>query len=159
MAYLRNLSSLSDLEKTTTKSKKRLGRGQGSGKGKTATRGTKGQKARGKIKQTFEGGQLPLIKRLPFIRGRNKNQPLNFRPLVVNIKILNIFTENSEVTIESLIKHNIVESDDAKKFGVKILGDGKLEKPLIIKLPISNRARVKVESVGGKVEWTKSKKQ
>lgn len=159
MAYLRNLSSLSDLAKTTAKSKKRLGRGQGSGKGKTATRGTKGQKARGKIKQTFEGGQLPLIKRLPFTRGRNKNRPLNFRPLIVNLKNLNLFPEKSEITIESLIKHNIVKSDDAKKFGVKILGDGKLEKPLIIKLPISHKAQAKIEKAGGKVEWTKSKKQ
>ena len=153
------MANLSNLPKTTIRPKKRLGRGQGSGKGKTSTRGTKGQKARGKIKQTFEGGQLPLIKRLPFIRGRNKNRPLNFRPLVINIKILNIFPENSEITIESLIKNNIVKSMDAKKFGVKILGDGKLEKPLIIKLPISNRAKAKIEAAGGKVEWTKSKKQ
>lgn len=153
------MANLSNLKKTTIRPKKRLGRGQGSGKGKTSGRGTKGQKARENIKQTFEGGQLPLIKRLPFVRGRNKNRPVDFRPLIVNIKNLNIFPENSEITIESLVKLNIIRKDDAAKFGVKILGDGKIEKPLLIKLPISHKAQTKVEKAGGKVEWTKSKKQ
>jgi large subunit ribosomal protein L15 len=151
------MSELNKLPKTTKRTKKRLGRGQGSGKGKTGGRGTKGQKARGDIKITFEGGQLPLIKRLPFLRGKNKNKPIKFSPLVINLKNLNILPQNSIVTVETLIKNKIVRKDDAEKFGVKILGDGKLEKPLTIKMPISLKARKKVESYGGKVEWTKSK--
>ena len=148
--------SLNKLSKTTKRKLKRIGRGQGSGKGKTGGRGTKGQKARGTIKITFEGGQLPLTKRMPFIRGKGHNNPLELRPLVVNLKLLNLLPENTVVTVESLIKNKIVNKNDAEKFGVKILGDGKLEKPLIIKMPISNSARKKVEINGGKVEWTKS---
>lgn len=153
------MTHLNTLEKTTTKSKKRLGRGQGSGRGKTSGRGTKGQKARGKIKKTFEGGQLPLIKRLPFLRGRNKNRPVKFSPIIINLKILNLLPEKTEITIETLAKNNVVKIEEAKKYGIKILGDGQIEKPLTIKLPISNSAKTKVEKAGGKVEWTKSKKQ
>jgi len=148
--------NLNKLSKTTKRTKKRIGRGQGSGKGKTGGRGTKGQKARGSIKSTFEGGQLPLTKRLPFLRGKGKNRSLKFSPLVINVKTLNLMPDNSDVTVESLIKNKLVSKNDAEKFGVKILGDGKLEKPLTIKIPISNSARKKVEISGGKVEWTKS---
>lgn len=146
---------LNNLPKITRRTKKRIGRGQGSGKGKTGGRGTKGQKARENIKITFEGGQLPLTKRLPFIRGKNRNKSLKFSPLIVNLKELNSFPQNSEITIETLVKNFVVNEKDAKKYGVKILGDGKIEKPLIIKIPISNNARKKIETSGGKVEWTK----
>lgn len=151
------MENLSNLPKSTSRPNKRIGRGQGSGKGKTAGRGTKGQKARGKIKNYFEGGQLPLIKRLPFKRGKNKNKPMGFKPLIVNIKALNFLSQNTEVTLDALIKFNIVNKEDGEKYGIKILGDGEVNKPLIIKLPISHKAQKKIEKAGGKVEWTKSK--
>lgn len=143
---------LSSLPKITKKSKKRLGRGYGSGKAKTAGRGTKGQKAREKIKFGFEGGQLPLIKRLPVRRGRDRFKPLSKKPLVLNIKYLNLLPQGTVVDLDTLIKYKMVKEDEARKFGVKILGDGEINKPLIIKLPCSHRALEKIKKAGGKVE-------
>lgn len=143
---------LNKLPKTTTKSKKRVGRGYGSGRGKTAGRGTKGQKARGKVKLGFEGGQLPLVKRLPLQRGKGRFKSFKKKPLVVNVKFLNLLPEKEVVTLETLIKYKIVKEDEAKKFGVKILGDGVLRIPLTVKLPCSKGAIKKIEEAGGKVE-------
>lgn len=140
------------LVKTTIKSSRRLGQGHGTGRGKTAGRGTKGQNARSRRALSFEGGALPLIKRLPFRRGKGRNVSLKPTPIVVNLKALNLLPAKSTVDIETLIKHNIVTGADAKKFGVKILGDGELKHELTIKLPISNSARAKVEAAGGSVE-------
>jgi large subunit ribosomal protein L15 len=112
----------------------------------------KGQNARSKRALSFEGGALPLIKRLPFRRGKGRNYSLQKKPIVVNISALNLLPAKSIIDIEMLIKHNIVESSDAKKFGVKILGDGDLKGAYTIKLPISNSARQKVEKAGGSVE-------
>ncbi len=148
--------SLDKLAKTTKTSKKRLGQGHGSGRGKTSGRGTKGQKARGKIKIGFEGGQLPLIKRLPLRRGKGRNKALGHGPLVVNVKYLNLLPENTEVDLESLIKAKIID-EKARIIGVKILGDGDLKVPLRVKLPCSSGAKKKIEKAGGKVE-TSSKK-
>ena len=140
------------LQKTTTKKLRRLGQGHGTGRGKTGGRGQKGQNARSRRALSFEGGALPLIKRLPFRRGKGRNPSLTNKPVVVNLKALNLLPAKSLVDIELLIKHNIVASADAKKFGVKILGDGDLKHALTIKLPISNHARTKVEKAGGTVE-------
>lgn len=140
------------LQKTTTKKLRRLGQGHGTGRGKTAGRGTKGQKAKRNIPLFFEGGALPLIKRLPFMRGKGRNASLQSKPVVINVKDLVLLPAKSIVDIETLIKHNIVEASDARKFGVKILGDGELQHPLTIKLPISNSAKEKVEKAGGSVE-------
>lgn len=142
---------LHSLTKVTKRSRKRLGQGHGSGRGKTAGRGTKGQKARNKIPLDFEGGALPLIKRLPFMRGKGKNKAFRKR-IVVNLKALNLLKKDSIVDLESLIKNRIVYEKDAKMHGVKILGDGEISIPLTIKLPISKRAALKVEKVGGKIE-------
>ncbi len=139
------------LTKIVAKSKKRLGRGYGSGRAKTAGRGTKGQKARGKIRAGFEGGQLPLIKRLPLYRGKGRNKARKNKPLAVNLKVLEILPKNSEVTVDTLVKYQILTKEDVIDFGVKILGDGQLSKPLIIKLPISKSAAKKVEAAGGKI--------
>jgi len=147
---------LSSLPKIVGKSKKRLGRGLGSGRGKTAGRGTKGQKARGKVRAGFEGGQTPLIKRLPLRRGKG-NPKISNKPLIVNLKILNLFPKDSLIDIESLIKAKIVDEKEARLLGVKILGDGDIKIPLTINLPISNRARKKVEEKGGKVIWSEEK--
>lgn len=141
---------LHTLPSITTKRKKRLGQGHGSGRGKTSGRGTKGQKARGKIPLHFEGGALPLIKRLPFRRGKGKNKVFRAKPLTLNVKALNLLPANSEVDIETLIKHKIVDNS-ARDYGVKILGDGDLTIKLSVKLPVSKGARTKIEKLGGTV--------
>jgi large subunit ribosomal protein L15 len=143
---------MNNLPKITSKRTRRLGQGHGTGRGKTAGRGQKGQNARSKRALSFEGGALPLIKRLPFRRGKGRNFSLNNKPLIVNLKALNILPSKTVVDIDSLIKHNIVVEEDAKRFGVKILGDGELKGAFTIKLPISKQARRKVEKLGGKVE-------
>ena len=140
------------IEKTTTKKLRRLGQGHGTGRGKTAGRGQKGQNARSRRALSFEGGALPLIKRLPFRRGKGRNPSLTNKPMIVNFSALNLLPAKTIVDIESLIKHNIVVASDAKKFGVKILGDGELKHALIIKLPISKQAAEKVIKAGGTVE-------
>ncbi|MBI2025764.1 MAG: 50S ribosomal protein L15 [Candidatus Levybacteria bacterium] len=145
--------NLSNLTKIKTKGKKRLGQGHGSGRVKTAGRGTKGQKARNKISLSFEGGALPLIKRLPFRRGKDKNRSYKKTPVIVNIKALELLKAGSVVDIKSLVSAKIVNEQDANEYGVKILGDGKITKTLTIKLPISNRAAQKIKKAGGSVEY------
>jgi len=140
------------LVSTVKKSQRRLGQGHGSGRGKTGGRGTKGQKARGKIPLSFEGGALPLIKRLPFHRGKGKNKVFKPTPIVLNVKVLNLLPKNSEVTVESLVKHRIVDASDARQYGVKILGDGELSIPLSVKVLVSKGAKEKIEKAGGSVK-------
>ena len=144
--------ALHKLKKIKKSSKKRLGQGHGSGRGKTAGRGTKGQKARGKVPLYFEGGALPLIKRLPFRRGKGKNKVFKKKPMIVNIKVLNLLKKDSIVDIQTLIKNKIVDEKDAKMYGVKILGEGDLRIPLTVKLPISKGAASKIKKAGGRVE-------
>lgn len=139
-----------DLPKTVTRSKKRLGQGHGSGRGKTAGRGTKGQKARGKIKASFEGGQLPLIKRLPLKRGKGRNKSLKTKQLAVNVKYLNVFAKDAVVNLASLIKAGILNSGAVKE-RVKILGDGELKVALRVELPCSKGAKLKIEKAGGEI--------
>lgn len=142
---------LHQLPKIVEKDKKRLGRGHGSGRVKTSGRGTKGQKARGKIKLTFEGGALPIIKRLPFLRGKSRNKSFKKRPITINVKILNLLPKNSMVDLETLITYKIVDRIGANIYGVKILGDGDLKIPLTIKLKTSKGAKRKIEKAGGKI--------
>ncbi|QQG40943.1 MAG: 50S ribosomal protein L15 [Candidatus Levyibacteriota bacterium] len=143
--------SLSTLPRITVKEKKRLGLGHGSGRGKTAGRGTKGQKARNKVPIYFEGGAVSLIKRLPFMRGKGRNKVFKKKPIIVNLKVLNLLPKGSIVNIETLIKHRIVDAQDGKVYGVKILGDGELANLLTVALPVSKSARQKIEKAGGKV--------
>jgi large subunit ribosomal protein L15 len=141
------------LQKTVAKGKKRVGRGYGSGKGgHTVGRGQKGQKSRSHIGVLFEGIKVKksLIKRIPLRRGKGKFKSRS-KPLVVKLSYLNILPSGTKVSVESLVKHGIVKQDDASKFGVKILGGGKLEKKLTIALPISKSAAKNVEKAGGKV--------
>jgi len=147
---------LHKLTKTTTTSKKRGGQGHGSGRGKTAGRGTKGQKAKRSIPLFFEGGAVPLKKRLPLQRGKGRNKVFKNKPIIINVKYLNLLPEKSNVNLELLIKHKIVNALQAKEFGVKILGDGNLAKSLNILLPVSKSAQKKIEKAGGKVENKKS---
>ena len=146
--------SLNNLQKIKKSNKKRLGQGHGSGRVKTSGRGTKGQKARSKVALSFEGGALPLIKRLPYRRGKGRNKSFSDKNLIVNIKYLNAFPKSQIVDIDSLIKYKIVKEEDARRFGVKILGEGQLDRPLVIKLPTSKSAARKIEKAGGKVEIT-----
>lgn len=143
---------LNNLSKLTDKKLKRVGRGHGSGRGKTSGRGTKGQKARRDIPLHFEGGAVPLIKRLPFLRGKGKNRAISTRPLILNIEALNKFPNKSVVDIASLVKHNIVDGQAAKVKGVKILGGGELTVTLTVRLDVSESARKKIEKAGGSVE-------
>lgn len=144
--------NLNSLEKIRTKKKKRVGLGHGSGRGKTAGRGQKGQKARGKVPLDFEGGALPLIKRMPFLRGKGRNKSLSQKPLVINVSILNIFPKNTVIDLESLAKQKLIKLEDAKRTGIKILGDGDLQVALVVKTPVSKGARAKIEKAGGSIE-------
>lgn len=140
-----------DLPKLVEKRKRRLGQGLGSGRGKTSGRGTKGQKARGNIKLSFEGGALPLIKRLPALSGKDRNKVFKPKPYVVNVDDLQKLSKGSLVDVPALIKNRIV-SPDATLAGVKVLGDGELSVSLTVKLPVSKQAREKIEKAGGRVE-------
>ncbi len=143
---------LNNLSKITTNGKRRLGQGHGSGRVKTSGRGTKGQNARSSRPLFFEGGALPLIKRLPFRRGKGKNKAFNKLPIVINIKVLSLLKADSVVDLKTLVSNRIVEEAAAKTFGVKILGDGEIKHALTIKLPISKRAAAKIIKAGGKIE-------
>src|SRR3989344_3544511 len=144
--------ALNKLKKITKKGKRRLGQGHGSGRGKTGGRGTKGQKARGKIPLSFEGGALSLIKRLPLRRGKGRHKVFKKKPIIVNVKVLNLLKKDSIVDIDSLIKNKIVDGEDAKNYGVKVLGEGELKVPLTVRLPISKGAAAKIKKAGGHVE-------
>lgn len=145
---------LSNLKKITKSRKKRLGQGHGSGRVKTSGRGTKGQKARGKIPLSFEGGAVSLIKRLPFRRGKGRQKTITKKPVVINVKVLNLLPKNTTVDIQTLIDKKIVDKGEAISFGVKILGDGEINIPLVVKLPVSKNAAKKIEKAGGRVELT-----
>lgn len=145
---------LHNLPKTSKKSARRIGRGQGSGRGKTSGRGTKGQNARNKMPITHphrEGGQRSLIKRLPYRRGKG-NPKISKKPIIVNLEALNLLPANvTNVDLDTLIKNGIVKSDDAKNYGVKILGKGDLKKKVTVSLPVSKSAAKIIEKSGGKV--------
>lgn len=143
---------LNSLKKTVKKSQKRLGQGHGSGRVKTSGRGTKGQNAKGKRALSFEGGALPLIKRLPFRRGKGKNKVFKKKPIVINVKVLGLLKAGSVVDLKTLVSNNIVNEKEANEYGVKILGDGEIKNALTIKLPISKGASQKVIKAGGKIE-------
>lgn len=140
--------NLTSLPKTTTKTKKRIGRGHGSGKVKTAGRGTKGQKARDSMKPGFEGGQLPIIKRLPLLRGKLRNKRVQPKAHPVPVDALNSLPPNTIVSLENLKKYHIIKHDVAR---VKILGGKSLNVKLTIKVPISKSTRKIIEKAGGNV--------
>ena len=132
------------------KSRKRVGRGNGSGHGTYSGRGCKGQKSRsgGKMSRGFEGGQLPLIKRLPQKRGFVNIFKTEYS--VVNISKLNMFEAGSEVTPERLVAVGVVKS---LRHPIKILGDGEINYPLVVKAnKFSAAAKAKIEAAGGTVE-------
>ncbi len=132
------------------KNRKRVGRGISAGGGKTAGRGTKGQKSRsgGSIRPYFEGGQLPLVRRLPHLRGFTNIWRVEYTP--VNLERLNDFAPGSEVSPETLVEAGIIKSVQEP---VKILGGGEIAHPLTIKAhKFSASAREKILAAGGSVE-------
>ena len=130
-------------------SRKRVGRGTGSGHGKTACKGHKGQNARsgGGVRPGFEGGQTPLFKRLPKRGFTNVNHK---EYATVNVEDLNVFENGAGVTIENLQEKGLVK----KVYdGVKVLGNGKLEKNLTVKAnKFSKTAEAAITSAGGTIE-------
>ena len=133
-------------------SRKRIGRGTGSGQGTTAGKGTKGQKARtgGGVRPSFEGGQLPLVKRMPHLRGFTNIFKKTYA--VVNVGQLNSFVTEVEVTPAVLALAGLIPS---AKLPVKVLGDGELTKGVVVKAAkFSASARAKIEAAGGRIEET-----
>lgn len=129
--------------------RKRLGRGQGSGQGKTAGKGHKGQNARsgGGVAIGFEGGQTPLYKRIPKRGFNNINRVEN---AIVNLSSLNVFEDGAVVTIEMLLEKRIINKT---LDGVKILGQGELEKKLTVQANTFSKSAIEsIEKLGGKAE-------
>lgn len=136
--------------KGARKPRRRVGRGPAAGQGKSAGRGTKGQNARsGGVKGPyFEGGQLPLVRRLPFKRGFTNIFKVHYVP--VNLFRLGGFAADTEVTPDSLAAAGIIKSASSP---VAILGHGDLDRPLVVKAHhFSAAARTKIQAAGGKVE-------
>jgi large subunit ribosomal protein L15 len=145
------MSILNNLVKITTKKKKRVGRGYGSGRGgHTSGKGMKGQLSRtgGKVPIWFEGGQLPLTKRLPMLRGKGRFNIIDIS-YALTLNDLNSF-DFSPITMETIKKNKIVPKN-AKK--VKIIKGGGLNKKVIVKgIKVSKGAKEVIEKLGGKVE-------
>ena len=133
----------------STHRKKIVGRGIGSGVGKTSGRGHKGQKARsgGGVRPGFEGGQMPLYRRLP---KRGFTNIFAKKYVAVNVEVLDKFNGGDEVTAESLLEKGIISKT---LDGVKILGRGEVTKKLTVKVAkVSESAKEKIEKAGGKAE-------
>ena len=132
------------------KDRKRVGRGDGSGHGTYSGRGCKGQKSRSgyRMSRGFEGGQLPLIKRLPRKRGFVNIFRTEYS--IVNMDKLNMFEVGSEVTPEKLVAAGVVKS---LRYPIKILAGGNIDHPLVVRAnKFSAAAKAKIEAVGGTVE-------
>ena len=135
----------------STKERFRKGRGAGSGNGKTAGKGHKGQNARsgGGVRPGFEGGQLPLYRKLP--KRGFKNYRFGKVYTVINVALLNKFEDGAVVDAAALLQMGVVNT--IEKNGVKVLGEGELTKKLTVKAAVfSANAKEKIEAVGGKTE-------
>ena len=143
-----DLSNLKPAEGSKHSDSFRRGRGHGSGNGKTAGKGHKGQKARsGAPRPGFEGGQMPLYRRLPKRGFTNRNTK---EIIAINVNALERFENDAVVTVESLMDIGIIKNP---RDGVKILGDGELTKKLTVKVnAFSDGAKAKIEAVGGTCE-------
>lgn len=125
----------------------RVGRGTSSGNGKTAGRGQKGQKARSKVRVGFEGGQMPLFRRMPKRGFKNVNRK---DYAIVNLETLNKFEDGTEVTPALLVETRVVKD---QKDGIKVLGNGELTKKLTVKASkFSASAKAAIEAAGGTAE-------
>jgi large subunit ribosomal protein L15 len=142
------LSELRPAEGSKHSDNFRRGRGHGSGNGKTAGKGHKGQKARsGAPRPGFEGGQMPLYRRIPKRGFTNRN---SLEIVGINVDALNRFEDGAEVTVATLVEAGIIKNP---RDGVKILGNGELTKKLTVKVnACSAGAKEKIEALGGTVE-------
>ena len=143
-----DLSNLQPAEGSRQNNNFRRGRGRGSGNGKTAGKGHKGQKARsGAPRPGFEGGQMPLYRRLPKRGFKNRNA----KEIVgINVDALNRYEDGAVVTVETMIETGLVSNP---RDGVKILGNGEVTKKLTVKAnAFSESAKAKIEAAGGTVE-------
>ncbi|MFV0441433.1 MAG: 50S ribosomal protein L15 [Lachnospirales bacterium] len=143
-----NLSELAP-NKGAKKNKFRVGRGHGSGNGKTAGKGHKGQKARsgGGVRLGFEGGQMPLYRRLPK-RGFTCRNTKDI--VAINVELLNVFEDGTVVNVDALKSKGLVSNP---RDGVKILGSGELTKKLTVKVKYFSKTAIeKIEAQGGKAE-------
>jgi len=134
-----------------TQKRKRVGRGTGSGKGKTSGRGTKGQNSRtgGGVRPTFEGGQLPLVKRLPKLRGFNNRFKVSYTPINLDT-IERLFEAGAQVNPESLAQAGLLRGAEEP---LVILGRGELAKAVTVHAHrVSATAKAKIEAAGGSVE-------
>jgi len=143
-----NLSDLRPADGSRQSDNFRRGRGHGSGNGKTAGKGHKGQKARsGSPRIGFEGGQMPLYRRIPKRGFHNRNTK---EIIAINVSVLNRFDEGAEVTVASLMEIGIINNP---KDGVKILGNGELTKKLDVKVNAFSASAVeKIQALGGNAE-------
>ena len=143
-----DLSNLRPADGSRQSDNFRRGRGHGSGNGKTAGKGHKGQKARsGAPRPGFEGGQMPLYRRIPKRGFTNRNSK---DIVAINVSVLERFEDGSEVTVESLLAFGAISH---ARDGVKILGNGELTKKLNVKVnAFSESAKNKIEAAGGTVE-------
>lgn len=129
------------------KVRNRVGRGTSSGNGKTAGRGQKGQKARSKVRLGFEGGQMPLFRRMPKRGFQNINRK---EYAIVNLETLEKFDNGTEVTPTLLVEKKVIKDE---KDGIKVLGNGKLTKKLTVKAnKFSTAAKEAIETAGGQAE-------
>ncbi|MBQ7066566.1 MAG: 50S ribosomal protein L15 [Lachnospiraceae bacterium] len=142
------LSNLRPAEGSKHSDNFRRGRGHGSGNGKTAGKGHKGQKARsGAPRIGFEGGQMPLYRRIPKRGFKNRNTK---EIIAINVSVLDRFDNDATVDVEALIEAGVIKNP---KDGVKILGNGELTKKLNVKVnAFSESAKEKIEALGGTVE-------
>ena len=142
------LSNLRPAEGSKQSDNFRRGRGHGSGNGKTAGKGHKGQKARsGAPRIGFEGGQMPLYRRIPKRGFKNRNTK---EIIAINMSKLEVFEDGATVTIDAMKEVGIIKNP---KDGVKILGNGELTKKLTVQAnAFSATAKEKIESLGGKAE-------
>ena len=151
------LSNLRPAEGSKTSDNFRRGRGHGSGNGKTAGKGHKGQKVRsgGGVRPGFEGGQMPLYRRIPKRGFTNRNSK---DIVTINLDVLNQFEDGAEVTVATLIENGLVNTrmnrgGISARDGVKVLGTGTLTKKLTVKVnAYSASAKEKIEALGGKAE-------
>lgn len=144
------LNQMSPALNSTTE-KRRVGRGIGSGLGKTSGKGHKGQNARsgGGVRPGFEGGQMPLIRRLPKRGFNNKRFAAEYT--IINVSDLNVFADKTVVTAELLQEKNIINK--LAPYGLKVLGNGNLEKALTVKAnKFTESAVQKISKAGGKAE-------
>ena len=127
--------------------RKRVGRGRAGVRGKTAGRGTKGYKARNQPKQGFEGGQMPLARRVPKLKGFTNPNRVEYA--AINVRRLAEVFEKGEVGPQDMLAHGLVR----KGLPVKVLAQGEIDKPLTVRAhAFSQAARAKIEQAGGKAE-------